>query len=1141
MNVVRVRTHASARTVSNPIDGNKRPPFSNAGRGKDIHGQMKGSSLIWVHKQHGFQARSLHVDKRQCTTLTPKNYGSLTRAMSGFKLLCAQLREPLTGYSIRPFQSTCRRSQHTVTTVPQDVEAPPLLSSNQRQSKNKPLLSLATPLETSQTPKNIRAQLRLWQELHGQEEPLANFRPYHSDIRDEDEPTNHLTRLPDGNTLDRQATATDEEQKSYIHFNDRAKEGFEGDTMDNNRFLQMGDLVEIEFPNSERESILAVYVRRIVNRCQLYSMQGRWLHYPERLIQYSIPGWVSPNLVRPLLEHLPDPETAEELEDLRDLAYMEDLSVPREVAAPLVEKMVTFHTESQEAYRQHASKLDAAHDILAHPIDLRYGSLISAATTLLGIPSHQLPLTALFAVRKALTNGGFAFSIDPRSHRLTGYLQIRSKQQVETVDNVRDWLRQWQDDLALTSNMDDRQLKNHRPAKGADILYSFLEKAKPIIVKSRESRLPTKLGNVGPSKERFPITETSGSVKAKAGKTFSSDEKDVIRFIEAWCCSVIFSGLPRLESLPPLLLQATGLYNGHTLSRPTGFLFLQELGIISPFENRVHFDQHLLLPSSQHSRPLKNLMLNLIEMESNHEFIDSMADLRHDWKELPVYCIDNADAQEIDDGVSVEKIKPGSEGMNQYWVHVHIANPTAFFSRDHSLSKMARHMGETIYMPEKNYTMLPHWATESHFSLAKNRPCLTFSARMDQNGSVLERKITNGVVRNVIRLTPKEVEGLLGIDHQNGWLETVLTVGGKPPPPPPRKSSVSSVAEVQIQELGILQQLANKRTSIRKIAGGVFFDFHSPEVNVWQTWGSSGLVSDIPCYKHSRLMEGDPVVQMRTRDLINWFTPATSPASVLVREMMLLACETAASWCAERQIPIIYRGTVSHPDKPEADKYLRDVLVPNSNDAGEYPMHLGAEYISYLGSTVLRSKPIRHRILGMDHYSKVTSPLRRYGDMIVHWQIEAALRHEAETGQSLVQQPVNADSSSFLTFSRPTLDAIMLGLQPREQTITRSKQHSNAFWISMLLFRMHHFGEDGGLPFDTLRVLVHSDPQTSVLYDQIGTIAVELNTRMLMTKPQQLGLGEARHGDVWECRIDSVDVYKRMTLVTPLRLLERVQ
>ena len=1032
--------------------------------------------------------------------------------------------------TLRAYHTAVRRAQQATAAVAEGLDIPP---------------DMLTPPPPAKKPESrIRRDLRKWQELHGDEDPFRHTDALLAAAHDSGEIQNTFTRLGENNFSD-PASEQDEEREAQAAFAAQDSEDVDGEELAS-RYLQMGDLVELEFPFSERESLLAIFVRRIGVESQFYTMQGKWVHHTERSVQYSIPGWVSPDSVRPLLEHLPSEQDLDDYEELTNKAYLYDLSVPRHVAAPLVSRMVQFHTESQEIYRKHASTLDNAHNILAHETDLRYGSLVSAATTLLKTTPERLPLPALFTVRKALTHAGFAFNIDRRSHRLTGYLQIRSKEQVKTVNQVRDWMREWQDDLAATSIMSEKEKEKHRSPKGAIYVQRFLEKAKNIILKSRETREPAHYGNVGPSKVKRKITPEQDSVKITTHLQFNDHDQELVRFMEAWAASGMFLGLPRFEALPPLLLQATGLYEDHSMAHQTGFLFLQELGTVLPYENRVRFDQHLLLPSSQHSKPLQNLMSTLLDMQDKHNFSDSMRDLRHDWKGLPVYCVDDASAHEIDDGISIEKASSGiAEGTGEeWWVHIHIANPTAFFSRDHPLAKMARHMGESIYMPERAYMMLPRWATQRHFSLAPERPCLTFSARLNAEGEMLEKKVTPGFIRNVMRLTPGEVKSLVG--HGNGQEdvdsgELVLTVGGDPPPPRKRKSAVDNMTEVNISELKTLQMLAEKRKTFREKAGGLFFDSHKPDVNVWQSWKTPGLAWDHPHRRGSRIVEGDPVIQLKTQGLQNWFAAGNNETDVMVREMMLLSCEVAAAWCADRQIPAIFRGTVKHRDLPDQEEYYRRVCEPAmAKNDGVMPMHLGVNFITYGGSITLSTKPMKHRMLGLDHYGKVTSPLRRYGDMILHWQIEAALREEAFTGKSLVSDDRSADRT-FLPFSAPVLNTIMLGLRPREGIIMRAKSYAQTFWATMLLFRAFHFGESTGtVPIPkTCNVYVYAKPQSA--YNIVSGTMVELNLQVMIQRPERLGTGleAVREGDTWECEIDHVDVYKRATYVKPLRLVDR--
>ncbi|KAF2217387.1 hypothetical protein CERZMDRAFT_54864 [Cercospora zeae-maydis SCOH1-5] len=947
---------------------------------------------------------------------------------------------------------------------------------------------------------------------------------------DEDSPYNSLTRLPSEHNMNVQSQRSEEEQAQAAFMQDVGKEGFEGSSKEQSRFLEPGDLVELSFPSSERESTMAIFVQRVTQGYGQYlALNGRWLHLKQTAVPYSISGWIDPKDLEPVLKHLPNPKTVAELEALRVQAYTEDLDVPRDITGPLIARLQAFTDEVQEIYRRNASALDDAHNILAHETDLRYGSLASAATALLKLPADKMPLPALFTVRKALANGGFAFNIDRRSHRLTGYMQIRSKEQVRMVEKVRDWIRQWQDDLALRASMDEHRRGRHKPSKGAEIMYGFIEKSRQIIAKQRTNRDPVpEAGNVGPSKMRFPITSQSDYFRVQTEGQFTEQDADIVKFMEGWCCSNLYAGLPRLQSLPPLILNALELYPDVELLQSIGFLFLQELGTIMPYENRVRFDQHLLLPSSQHSKPLQNLMSSLLGMRDNHGLRDSMSDLRHDWKELPVYCIDDASAQEIDDGISIENAGVDSQGKPLHWLHVHVANPTAYFSRDHPLAKMARHMGETIYMPERAYMMLPRWATKSLFSLAPNRPCLTFSAKLNSDGESVDQQVTSGMIRNVMRITYDELEDqVLGKNHQAAE-RVILTVGGTPPPDRFPSSSASSLTEQNRNELRRIMDLAQARSAARKRAGGIFFEVEQPYMGVWQNARKTGLGWDHPWRHGSRSVYGDPIIQLQTQRLKNWFTASRSQAQVLVSEAMLLCSEIAATYCAKRRIPAIYRGTtrmsdtVEHPRKGEWEELLAQ--------GKQLPMYLGLPYLQSMGYTVLRTHPLKHNYLGMDHYAKVTSPLRRYGDMILHWQIEAALRYEATTGQTLAvgDDDKTKHDRSFLPFSNQILETIMLGLQPRETMITRAKRYSISHWISMLLFRMHHFKEGGAGP-----VPDPSSPDFNSFPGALPPGQGGLPFKTLHCFP------EARQGDIWEVEMEAVNIYSRMVLVRPLRLVER--
>jgi len=973
------------------------------------------------------------------------------------------------------------------------------------------------------TPSKIREQLRLWNERYGQGDS-GEVLELEGDF-DKQETVNTFTRLGGAEDVRDSEEMHEHDKDEMVHMLQSRVDELEN--LDpQHRFLRKGDLAELEYTKSEKDSVVAVFVRRIGttnNQCQFFTVQGKWIHIPERQVQFALPGYVKPELIDELLPHLPKDELSDE--EL-DKAQFVDLSVPREVSAPIVLQLLEFQRESERVYREHASRLDSAHDLLSHPTDLKFGSLEQVSRKLLNKDATEAVLpTDLFTVRKALAHAGFAFGSDRRSHRLTGFLQIRPKEQVQMVGRVRQWMREWQDGIAKASASNDPARKPSF-SEDAQKVVDFLQKAARVIDKSRTTRDATVLGNIGPSKIRHKITPNQNATVVNYNEAWSNSDRDIIKFMEGWACSNLYLGLPRLESLPPQILQATGRYDAAMLSQSTGFMFLQEIGVMTPYENRTRFDQHLLLPSSQHSKPLENLMSRIMAMREDHGFKDSMAHLRHDWKDLPVFCIDKAGAHEIDDGMSIENV-----GKGQYWVHVHIANPTAFFDHRSPLAKMGRHMTETIYMPERAFVMLPRWASRNHFSLGKDRPCLTMSAKFNRSGEMVETKIVPGTIKNVIFIEPSEIDKVLESTVQGREIKT-LTVGGEPPTQQfQTMAKASSLSADQREMIENLSRLAQKRQEKRSAAGGVFIDSFQPDISVWNGYRHSGLPWDHPSRNVTRTIEGDPIIQYKTKELVSWFAAAEGASQVLVREIMLLACEISARWCDERNIPIVYRGSVLRPEDKGAEDFLEKVLRPaaEKND-GTPPMHLAFQFLRHKGSTMLTTKPLHHAILGLSHYAKVTSPLRRYGDMIVHWQIEAALRAEAK-GRNL-QSEANND---ILPFSEDNLKQIMVGLQPRETMIRRTMRYAEDTWLSQLVFRGFHYGECEFPATLTVQLVYEPLARSS----HIPVFVKEFSFQGSMIKPEEHGLTPAKNGDVWEVAMDRVEVYYRKIVLRPLRLISR--
>ena len=108
-----------------------------------------------------------------------------------------------------------------------------------------------------------------------------------------------------------------------------------------------------------------------------------------------------------------------------------------------------------------------------------------------------------------------------------------------------------------------------------------------------------------------------------------------------------------------------------------------------------------------------------------------------------------------------------------------------------------------------------------------------------------------------------------------------------------------------------------------------------------------------------------------------------SQSRQLVAEMMILAGEVAGKYGQEHNIPLPFRGQ-PQPELPPEEELLQ--------------LPAGPVRFCALRRCMPRSEmsmtPARHASLGLDCYVQVTSPIRRYTDLLAHFQIKAHLRGE---------------------------------------------------------------------------------------------------------------------------------------------------
>ncbi|NES21674.1 MAG: VacB/RNase II family 3'-5' exoribonuclease [Symploca sp. SIO3E6] len=122
----------------------------------------------------------------------------------------------------------------------------------------------------------------------------------------------------------------------------------------------------------------------------------------------------------------------------------------------------------------------------------------------------------------------------------------------------------------------------------------------------------------------------------------------------------------------------------------------------------------------------------------------------------------------------------------------------------------------------------------------------------------------------------------------------------------------------------------------------------------------------------------------------------------MVAEMMILTGEVAGHYGQTHQLPLTFRGQ-SHPE------------LPSEEELQQLPA--GPVRFCALRRCMPRSEmsitPVRHAGLGLAAYTQVTSPIRRYNDLLNHFQLKAHLRGDPLPFESqLLQETMQSVSSA---------------------------------------------------------------------------------------------------------------------------------
>ena len=326
---------------------------------------------------------------------------------------------------------------------------------------------------------------------------------------------------------------------------------------------------------------------------------------------------------------------------------------------------------------------------------------------------------------------------------------------------------------------------------------------------------------------------------------------------------------------------------------------------------------------------------------------------RRDFRSIPTFTVDPADAKDYDDGLSLRKLENGN-----WEVGVHIADVTHYVQPGSMVDKEAINRATSVYLVDRTVPMLPEKLSNNLCSLRPNEDKLCFSAvfEMNDNAAILKQWFGRTAICSTNRLSYEEAQMI--IDTGEGKMS----------------------AEIQT-----LHRLAQLLREDRFKKGSISFDRAEPKFELDEKGKPLGV----------------------------YFVENTA-SHQMIEEFMLLANRRVAEFCSgilQTESPprngkgklCVYRVH----DKPNMEKLEKFAAFVNrfgysiktSSDraiASSLNKLLakvkGKKEENMVETLALRSMAkadystdnLGHYGLGFKHYTHFTSPIRRYPDMMVH-------------------------------------------------------------------------------------------------------------------------------------------------------------
>lgn len=337
---------------------------------------------------------------------------------------------------------------------------------------------------------------------------------------------------------------------------------------------------------------------------------------------------------------------------------------------------------------------------------------------------------------------------------------------------------------------------------------------------------------------------------------------------------------------------------------------------------------------------------------------------RKDLTDVTIFTIDGDDTKDIDDAISVEKLKNGN-----YKLGVHIADVSYYVKEGSPLDKEAMDRGTSVYLVDRVIPMLPHKLSNGICSLNPGVERLAISCIMeiDNNGKTVDYEIFPSIIKSRLQMTYKKVNQVI------------------------EKNEIPEGYEPFVNDLKLMDELSQIIRKAKINRGYIDFDVDEAKIIV-----------DENCHPT------DIVLRNRGR------------GENLIEDFMIQANECVATHIFYMDLPFIYRVheypkeekirdfisfvqslgyTVKFNTKDISPKAIQN-LINQLKDKKEFKV-LSSLLLRNMQKAIYLPQNLGHYGLASKCYTHFTSPIRRYPDTTVHRLLRTYLFNDDMSNQTI--------------------------------------------------------------------------------------------------------------------------------------------